>query len=107
MMVKRGEVWLATPGVRGAREAAPARPFLIVSPPEWNDHLRTVVVVPVAATSVASPFRPRIRYGGASGVALLDQPRTMDRGRLVRRLGKAPPSALADALATLQEAFAP
>jgi len=107
VIVKRGDVWLARSGTLGADDAHRLRPWLVVSPPEWNDYLKTVVAVPLAESSAAAPFRPRIRYGRVSGIALLDRPRTLDKARLVRRAGKATPAAIGAALSLLQEAFAP
>jgi mRNA-degrading endonuclease toxin of MazEF toxin-antitoxin module len=107
VIVKRGDVWLARSGTLGADDAHRLRAWLVVSPPEWNDFLKTVVAVPVTAATVAAPYRPRIRYGRDSGFALLDRPRTLDKARLVRRAGKATPSSLGAALMLMQEAFAP
>jgi mRNA interferase MazF len=52
-----------------------------------------------------APFRIPIRFGGKSGLVLLDQIRAIDKARLSRRLGKAPASTLTATLGVLQEMF--
>lgn len=104
-MVSRGEVWLAALDPTQGSEIRKTRPCLIVSPPEMNDHLRTVTVAPMTTGSRPAPFRVHVRFQGKDGLVLLDQIRTLDKGRLVRRLGAAPKPTLTAALAVLREAF--
>ena len=110
------KIWLARP-LASARPRTPsnletieaalaARPVLLVSPPELHDHLRTVIVVPISRDRAAAPFRPAFRFDGERAVALVDQVRTIDRSRLVRRAGKVSPTSLKNVLAALQLAFA-
>ncbi|MGH8182197.1 MAG: type II toxin-antitoxin system PemK/MazF family toxin, partial [Rhodanobacteraceae bacterium] len=54
-----------------------------------------------------APFRVAIRFQGKSGLILVDQVRTLDQARLIKRLGAASPATLAVLLRTLQEVFAP
>jgi mRNA interferase MazF len=68
--------------------------------------LRTVIVVPVSRERRATPFRPAFRLGGERAVALLDQVRTIESARLMRRVGKLGAPALRNVLATLRLAFA-
>lgn len=65
------------------------RPSVIVSPDEMNRHLRTVIVAPMTSTSRAYPSRVAITFEGREGQVALDQIRTVDKTRLVRRLGHA------------------
>jgi mRNA interferase MazF len=113
----RGEVWLAKAAApertraasnREVLEAAlAARPVLVVSPPEFNDHLRTVIVVPISRDRASAPFRPAFRLDGERTVALVDQVRTIERSRLVRRVGKLSSITLRNVLETLRLAFEP
>jgi mRNA interferase MazF len=104
-VVKRGEVWLVVlEPVRG-REISKTRPCLVVSPPEINDRLGTVTVAPMTTGSRAAPFRVGIRFQDKDGVVVLDHIRSVDKSRLIRRLGAADNAALCETLARLRDMF--
>ena len=86
--VKRGDVWLAALDPTVGSEIQKTRPCLIVSPDELNAHLRTVIVAPMTTGSRPAPFRVPVRFKGKEGLVLPDQMRTLDKARLVKRLGK-------------------
>ena len=104
--IRRGEIWLAALDPTLGSEIQKTRPCVVVSPPEMNDHLRTVVVVPMTTGSRPAPFRVEISFQRKTGLILLDQLRTLDRQRLVKRLGVTKPETLDAALAGLQAMFA-
>ena len=64
-------------------------------------------MAPLTTGSHPYPFRVQCRFAGKTGHVVLDQVRTVDQERLVRRLGRLTPGTLARALAVLQEMFAP
>jgi mRNA interferase MazF len=103
--VKRGEIWLATLDPTVGSEIQKMRPCLIVSPDELNAHLRTVIVAPMTSGSRPAPFRVAIRFQRKHGLVLPDQMRTLDKTRLVKRLGKADAATLGAVLAVLGEMF--
>lgn len=105
--VQRGDVFLVSLSPTRGAEIRKTRPCVIVSPNELNAHLRTFIVAPITTGSHSYPFRLSCRFEGRSGYVVLDQIRTVDQERLVRRLGKLSASTLAKALAILQEMFAP
>ena len=105
-MVRRGEVWLATLDPTRGSEIRKTRPCLVVSPPEMNAHLRTAIVAPLTRGSGPAPFRIPVRFVGKSGLILLDQIRTLDQLRLVKRLGAVSNRTLSATLIKLQEVFA-
>lgn len=105
-MVKRGEVWLVNLDPTVGSEIRKSRPCVIVSPPEMHDHLRTVIVAPMTTGARTAPFRIPLSFSGKKGLILLDQIRTLDKIRLVRKLGAVTPTTLASTLRTLQEVFA-
>lgn len=78
----------------------------MVSPDELNAHLATFIVAPLTTGTHNYPFRIACRFQGRSGHVVLDQIRTVDRERLVRRLGKVSGSTLVKALTALLEMFA-
>jgi mRNA interferase MazF len=104
--VKRGEIWLVNLDPTLGSEIRKSRPCIIVSPPELNDNLRTVIVAPMTSKGFAAPFRVPVTHAGSKGLILLDQVRTVDKVRLARRLGSVSSKTLAVTLATLQEVFA-
>jgi mRNA interferase MazF len=106
-MVKRGEVRLAALDPTIGSEIRKTRPCVVVSPPELHDHLRTAIVAPMTTGSRPAPFRIPVTFRRKAGLILLDQIRTVDQMRLVKRLGAVRGDTLAAVLATLQEVFAP
>ncbi len=83
--MKRFEVWLVNLDPTIGSEIKKTRPAVIVSPDELNEHLGTVVVVPLT-TGRSYPFRVSTKVKGKAGVAALDQVRTVDKRRLVKKL---------------------
>jgi mRNA interferase MazF len=104
--VARGEVFLVALNPTRGGEIRKTRPCVVVSPDELNAHLRTFIVAPLTTGSHAYPFRVSCRFGGKSGHVVLDQVRTVDRERLVKRLGAVSPTVLGQALNVLREMFA-
>lgn len=105
--IRRGEVFLIDLNPTRGGEIQKTRPCVVVSPNELNKHLRTFIVAPLTTGSHSYPFRVPCRFERKAGHVVLDQIRTVDRQRLVRRLGKLSPSTVGRALAILQEMFAP
>ena len=106
MVVERGEVWLAALDPTVGSEIRKTRPCVIVSPPEMHDHLRTVIVAPMTTAGRPAPFRIPLRFDGKSGLILLDQVRTIDKKRLVKKAGTVTAVTLRATLSTLQQVFA-
>lgn len=104
-MVKRGEVWLAVLDPTVGSEIRKRRPCLVISPPELHDHLRTVIVAPMTTGSRPAPFRIPVRFQGKEGHIVVEQLRTLDKTRLVRRLGEVDPETLSATLGVLREIF--
>jgi mRNA interferase MazF len=105
-VVKRGEVWLVNLDPTIGGEIQKIRPCVVISPPEMHDYLRTAIVAPMTTGSRPAPFRISVRHGGKEGLILLDQIRTIDKTRLVKRSGAIAPSALSSTLAALAAIFA-
>jgi mRNA interferase MazF len=105
--VRRGEVYLVSLNPAQGSEIQKRRPCVVVSPDELNAHLRTFIVAPMTTGHHAYPFRIACQFRGRAGHVVLDQIRTVDRERLVRRLGRLTPATVQGALLVLQEMFAP
>jgi mRNA interferase MazF len=83
------------------------RPCLIVSPDEMNRHIRTVIVAPMTTKGRQYPTRVACRFRSKTGQVVLDQIRTVDSARLVRKLGRLDTATGAKVLSVLGEMFAP
>lgn len=92
-------------GPTRGREIHKTRPCVVLSPDELNDHLSTFLVAPMTTGGHTYPFRISCRFKKRDGYVVLDQLRTVDRARLVRRLGRLSNTTLKKALAILQEMF--
>ena len=106
-LLARGEVHLGRLDPTLGSEIKKTHPCLIVSPDELNHHLRTVIVAPMTTGGQAYPWRVVCRFRGRDGFVALDQLRTVDGERLVKRLGRVSVSTATEVLDTLQEMFAP
>ena len=106
MVVKRFDVFLVALGPTVGSEIKKTRPCLIVSPDEMNAHISTVIVAPMTRKGRPYPTRIPCRFRGKAGQVVLDQLRTVDKARLVRRLGRMSEEAQAQVLAALAEMFA-
>lgn len=103
--MKRGEVWLAALDPTVGSEIQKTRPCLIVSPDELNAHLRTAIVAPMTTGSRPAPFRISVKFKGKAGLILPDQMRTVDKSRLVKRLGKIDAATLSMVITVLGKMF--
>ncbi len=103
----RGEVFLVALDPTRGSEIRKTRPCVVVSPDELNGGLRTVIVAPLTTGGQSYPFRVACRFANKSGHVVVDQLRTVDHERLLRRLGRLSPPTFLRVLGTLQEMFAP
>ena len=111
MVVKRFDVYLVNLDPTVGSEIQKTRPCLIISPDEMNDHIATVIVAPMTTKERDYPTRVNCQFQGKEGRAtirpvVLDQIRTVDKLRLVKKLGKVDVSTQNEVLAVLTEMFA-
>jgi mRNA interferase MazF len=106
MVTNRFDVFLISLDPTRGSEIRKTRPCLIISPDEMNDHIRTVIVAPMTTKGRQYPSRVPCTFQGKRGQVVLDQIRTVDKTRLVRRLGTISTSAQRKVLDALQEIFA-
>ncbi len=106
MVTKRFDVFLISLDPTRGSEIRKTRPCLIISPDEMNDHIRTVIVAPMTTKERPYPSRVHCTFQGKRGQVVLDQIRTVDKTRLVRRLGMISADAQTKVLDALQEMFA-
>ena len=107
MVVKRFEVYLVNLDPTIGSEIQKTRPCLVISPDEMNRFIRTVIVAPMTTRGTSYPTRVACKFQGKQGQVVLDQIRTVDKARLVKRLGKIDKQTQAEVLSVLGEMFAP
>ncbi|MCP4374868.1 MAG: type II toxin-antitoxin system PemK/MazF family toxin [bacterium] len=105
MTFSQGQLWLVNLDPTVGSEIRKTRPAVIVSPDELNEHLRTVIIVPLT-TGRSYPFRVTTHVGGKPGTAAVDQLRTVDKCRLVKDIGTMRTPTLKKILDTISDMFA-
>ncbi|MDY7079773.1 MAG: type II toxin-antitoxin system PemK/MazF family toxin [Chloroflexota bacterium] len=106
MVVERFDVYLVNLDSTIGSEITKTRPCLIISPDEMNRWIATVIVAPMTTKGRPYPTRVACKFQGKEGQVVLDQIRTVDKSRLVRRLGRINKPAQMDVLQRLAEVFA-
>lgn len=106
MVIARFEVYLVQLDPITGSEIRKTRPCLVISPDELNLHIRTVIIAPMTTKGRPYPTLVPVRFQGKNGQIVLDQIRTVDKARLVKRLGVISDSAARRVSAVLQELFA-
>jgi mRNA interferase MazF len=106
MVVERFDVYLVNLDPTVGSEIKKTRPCLVISPDEMNRWIRTVIVAPMTTKGQPYPTRVRCEFQGKECQVVLDQIRTVDKTRLVRKLGRISKSAQREVLAMLAEMFA-
>jgi mRNA interferase MazF len=87
MEVNRFDVFLVALDPTIGREIKKTRPCTVISPDEMNHHIGTVIIAPMTTKGRDYPTRVPCTFQGVTGEVVLDQIRTVDRSRLVKRLG--------------------
>jgi mRNA interferase MazF len=88
VVTARFDVYLVRLDPTEGHEIRKTRPCVIVSPDEMNRTVQTVIVAPMTSRGQPYPTRVAVQFEGRSGQVALDQIRTVDRSRLMRRLGR-------------------
>lgn len=107
MVVHRFDVYLVNLDPTLGSEIRKVRPCVVVSPDELNRHIRTVVIAPMTTKGQPYPTRVQCRFAGKNAQVVIDQIRTVDKVRLVKRMGKLPAAVQHEILTKLAEMFAP
>ncbi|MCA1733389.1 MAG: type II toxin-antitoxin system PemK/MazF family toxin, partial [Acidobacteria bacterium] len=99
-------VWLIALDPTLGSEIRKTRPCVVVSPDEMNARLSTLIVAPLTTRRRAWPTRVPVVFRKKKGEIVLDQIRTIDRARLVRKLGRLENETAELVLSVLKEMFA-
>ncbi len=107
MIVKRFEVYLINLDPTQGKKIKKTRPCLVISPDEMNRFIATVIVAPMTTRGRDYPSRVACEFQGKQGQIVLDQIRTVDKSRLIQKLGEINRDTQTQVLAILSEIFAP
>jgi mRNA interferase MazF len=105
MEVSRFDVFLVALDPTIGHEIKKTRPCMVISPDEMNHHVGTVIIAPMTTKRRAYPTRVACTFQGVEGQVVLDQLRTVDKTRLVKKLGRLSPSAAERVVDILIEMF--
>ncbi|MCK5032450.1 MAG: type II toxin-antitoxin system PemK/MazF family toxin [Calditrichia bacterium] len=103
--MKRFEVYLINLDPTVGKEIKKTRPCLIISPDEMNEYISTVIVAPMTTRIRNYPSRITCNFKGTKGQIVLDQIRTVDKIRLIKKLGVIDDQSQNSVIQILQEMF--
>lgn len=106
MVVNRFDVFLVNLDPTVGSEIQKTRPCVVISPDEMNRHIATVIIAPMTTRGKQYPTRVVCQFQGKTGQIVLDQIRTVDKNRLVKKLGRIGEDEQKKLLAILAEMFA-
>ena len=87
VVINQYDVFLINLDPTLGHEIKKTRPCLVISPNEMNHTIRTVIIAPMTTKSRAYPTRVPVQFEGKTGWIVLDQIRTVDNLRLIKKLG--------------------
>jgi mRNA interferase MazF len=106
VVVKRFDVYLVGLDPVIGSEIQKNRPCIVISPDEMNYNIRTIIIAPMTSASKDYPTRVPCTFKKKQGHIVLDQIRTIDKSRLIKRLGSIDSKAQLDVVTVLQRVFA-
>jgi len=106
MVVKRFDVYLVNLDPAIGSEIQKTRPCLVISPDEINRNIRTVIIAPMTSSQKEYPTRVSCTFQKKKGQIVLDQLRTIDKVRFVKKLGTIDSKEQLEVISILQRLFA-
>jgi mRNA interferase MazF len=107
VVISRFDIFLVRLDPTEGREIRKTRPAVIISPDELNRHIGTVIIAPMTTKGQNYPTRIPVTFQGRSGQIVLDQIRTTDKSRLVKKLGRLDATTGDKVLSLLGDMFSP
>ncbi|MCB0278083.1 MAG: type II toxin-antitoxin system PemK/MazF family toxin [Calditrichaeota bacterium] len=102
-MVEQYDIYLINLDPTVGAEIKKTRPCVIISPNELNSHLKTVIVVPLTSKVHNFPFRVKTKLMNKNGELVVDQIRTIDKKRLIKRIGTLSSRSISQLKSTIYE----
>ena len=106
MVVKRFDVYLVNLDPTVGSEIQKTRPCLVISPDEMNRNIRTAIIAPMTSVQKEYPTRVPCTFQKKKGHIVLDQLRTIDKTRLIKKLGTIDSKDQLEVISILQQLFA-
>lgn len=103
VVIKQYDIHLINLDPTIGHEIRKVRPCVVISPDEMNKHIETVIIAPMTSQGHPYPTRVSIRFKGKDGWIVLDQIRTVDKKRLVKKLGRLDQDTVRNIKAVIQE----
>lgn len=106
VVINRFDIFLVNLDPTVGSEIQKTRPCLVISPDEMNRHIRTVIIAPMTSAKKEYPTRVACTFRKKQGQIVLDQIRTIDKARLVKKLGTIDSATKSEVISVLQKLFA-
>jgi mRNA interferase MazF len=103
MVINQYEVYLVDLDPTQGSEIQKTRPCLVISPNEMNHFINTIIIAPMTTKSHKYPTRIEINFENKNGWIVLDQIRTIDKSRLIKKMGKIDKKTIQKVKDTLRE----
>ncbi len=104
-MVKRFEVYLVNLDAEVSKDPKNTRPGVVISPDEMNENLANAIIAPLSSATARYPTRVPIEFLNSQRLIVLDQLRTVDQERLVKKIGEIDGTSQKQILGLLNEMF--
>lgn len=105
MELNRFDVVLVPLDPTKGSEIKKTRPCLVISPNEMNHNISTIIVAPMTSKGRRYPTRVDVVFQETKGQIVLDQIRTIDKSRVIKKLGRVSKKAQENTLSILYEMF--
>ena len=86
-------------------EIKKTRPCVVISPNEMNKYVRTVTVAPMTTKSKNYPTRIEVKHENKIGWVVIDQIRTIDKQRILKKLGRLSTPEVKEVKYVIEETF--
>ena len=103
MVIDQYEIYLVALDPTQGSEIQKTRPCLVISPNEMNHFINTIIIAPMTTKSHNYPTRIEINFENKNGWIVLDQIRTIDKSRLIKKMGKIDKKTIQKVKDTLRE----
>jgi mRNA interferase MazF len=105
MEINQYEVILVNLDPTIGSEIKKTRPCIVISPNEMNHNLRTITIAPMTTTNRSYPTRVKIKHNNKLGYVVLDQIRTIDKSRIVKKFERLSSKEILKIKLTMKEIF--
>jgi mRNA interferase MazF len=103
MTIKQYDILLVNLDPTVGHEIQKIRPCVLISPDEMNENIETIIIAPMTTKSHDYPTRIKITFNENIGWIVLDQIRTIDKKRIIKKLGKLEPNKIKEIKKTIRE----